>query len=183
MNRTDALAIVDAHVKNQNLKKHMLAVEAAMREYAKRFGGDPEEWGIVGLLHDFDYEIHPTLEEHPRRGQAILEARGVPAHIRRAVLTHAKHTGVAPQTPMEKAIFAVDELAGFIIAVALVMPHRKLAEVMVDAVKKKLRSKGFAAKVNREEIAQGVTLLGVSEDQHIATVLAGLQKAAPALGL
>lgn len=183
MTRTDALAIVDAHVKNQNLKKHMLAVEAAMREYAKRFGGDPEEWGIVGLLHDFDYEIHPALEEHPVKGQPILEARGVPAHIRRAVLAHAKHTGVTQQTPMEKAIFAVDELAGFIVAVALVMPHKKLAEVTVEGVKKKLRSKGFAAKVSREEISEGVRVLGVSEEQHIATVLAGLQKAAPALGL
>lgn len=183
MTRADALAIVDAHVKNQNLKKHMLAVEAAMREYAKRFGEDPEEWGIVGLLHDFDYEIHPTLDEHPLKGQSILEAKGVPPRLRRAVLAHAKHTGVKPETPMEKAIFAVDELAGFIIAVALVMPHKKLAEVTVEAVKKKLRSKGFAAKVSRDEIAQGVTLLGVSEDQHIATVLAGLQKAAGKLGL
>lgn len=183
MIRAEAMAIVDEYVKNPNLKKHMLAVEGAMREYAAKLGGDAEEWGIVGLLHDFDYEIHPSLDEHPALGQSILEARGVPPHIRRAVLAHAKHTGVRPQTPMEKTIFAVDELAGFIIAVALVMPDRKLSAVTVDSVIKKLKTKGFAAKVSREEIDEGAAVLGVPLEQHVRTVLAGLQTVAPALGL
>jgi putative nucleotidyltransferase with HDIG domain len=183
MTRAEAVAIVDEYVKNPNLKKHMLAVEAAMSAYAEKLGGDVEEWGIVGLLHDFDYEIHPSLDEHPALGQTILETRGVPPHIRRAVLTHAKHTGVQPQTPMEKAIFAVDELAGFIVAVALVMPNRKLAEVMEDSVMKKLQTKSFAAKVSREEIYEGAAVLGAPLKEHVRTVLKGLQTAAPALGL
>lgn len=183
MTRADALAILDEFIHNQHLRKHMLAVEAAMRAYAAHFGGDPDEWGIVGLLHDFDYEIHPTLDQHPSAGQPLLAARGVPEHIRRAVLAHASHTGVKPITPMEKAVFAVDELTGFIVAVALVMPSRKLAEVTVEAVQKKLGQKGFAAKVSREEIRHGAEILGLPIEQHIATVLEGLQPAASELSL
>lgn len=183
MTRTDALAILDEHVKNPNLKKHMLAVEAAMRAYAKKFGGDPEEWGTVGLLHDFDYEVHPTLEEHPIKGLTILEERGVPERIRHAILAHAKHTGVKPETPMEKAAFACDELTGFIIAVALVMPNKKLAEVAVQNIEKKLKQKSFAAKVSREEIDEGVAMLCVQRADHFRIVLAALQEIHETLGL
>lgn len=183
MTRDQALAVVHEFVQNPNLRKHMLAVEAAMRAYAKKLGGDPEEWGIVGLLHDFDYEIHPTPEQHPVQGQPLLAERGVPEHIRRAVLAHAPHTGVHPETPMEKALFAVDELAGFIVAVALVMPSRKLAEVTVDSVVRKLGQRNFAAKVNRDEIRQGAAVLGVPIEEHVATVLEGLQGSAEELGL
>ncbi len=183
MTRADALVILDAYIKNPNLRKHMLAVEAAMRTYAGVFGDNPEEWGIVGLLHDFDYEIHPTIDEHPMKGQPILERRGVPAHIRRAILAHAKHTGVLPETPMERAVFACDELCGFIIAVALVMPSKQLAEVTVESIEKKLKQKSFAAKVNRQEIEEGISVLGMPRTEHFRTVLEALQGIHDDLGL
>lgn len=154
-----------------------------MRAYALKFQGHVDEWGIVGLLHDFDWEIHPTAEEHPSKGQAILESRGVPANIRRAIMTHASHTGIKPETMMEKCIFAVDELTGMIVACALVQPDKKLAGVTVDSIKKKLKSKGFAAKVNREEIAQGITLLNIPEDEHFQNVLTAMQEIHEQLGL
>lgn len=183
MTRVDAQAILDAHVKNGNLKKHMYAVEAAMRYYAAMYKGDPDEWGITGLLHDFDWEIHPTLDAHPVQGQAILEHHGVPPHIRHAILTHAKHTGVPPQTAMEKAVFACDELTGLIVAVALVSPHKKLSEVTVDRVMKKMGQRAFAANVNREEIREGASLLGLPVETHVQHVLSAMQGIADVLGL
>lgn len=183
MTRTDALVILDEFVKNANLKKHMLAVEAAMRAYAAKFGGDPDEWGIVGLLHDFDWEIHPTLEDHPLKGQSILEQRSVPENIRHAILAHAPATGVRPETPMERAIFACDEISGFIVAVALMTPDKKLAEVTVESVEKKLKRKDFAAKVNRQEIEEGIATLGLPREQHFQTVLQALQGIHEQLGL
>lgn len=161
----------------------MYACEAAMRAYALKYGGNQDEWGIVGLLHDFDWEIHPTLEDHPMKGQAILESRGVPAAIRRAIMAHAPFTGVKPATMMEKCIFAVDELTGFIVACALVTPTKKLADVTVDSIKNKLKQKAFAAKVNREEIAQGAALLDVSDNEHFQTVLRAMQDIHQELGL
>lgn len=181
--RTQALAVLMANVKNENLRRHMYATEAAMRAYATQYQGNPDQWGLVGLLHDFDWEIHPTLEDHPAKGQAILERQGVPADIRRAIMAHAPHTGIRPESMMEKCIFAVDELTGFIVACALVQPTKKLADVTVDSIKKKLKQKSFAAKVNREEIAQGTALLGRSEDEHFGTVLKAMQEIHQVLGL
>lgn len=183
MTRADALSIMHEFVRNENLRKHMLAVEAAMRVYAAIYHGDPEQWGIVGLLHDFDWEIHPTLEEHPIKGQAILESRGVPADIKRAIMAHAPFTGVKPESDMEKCIFAVDELCGFIVACALVIPDKKLAGVTVKGIQRKLKSKSFAAKVNREEIQQGIALLRIPAEQHVATILQAMQNTHESLGL
>lgn len=181
--REQALTILHEHVKNENLRRHMYAVEAAMRAYAATYGGNPDEWGIVGLLHDFDWEIHPTLADHPLKGQLILESRGVPNVIRQAIMAHAPHTGSKPESMMEKCIFAVDEISGFIVACALVTPDKKLVNVTVDGIKKKLKSKGFAAKVNRDEIRQGVEMLGLPEDEHFGTVLKAMQSIHETLGL
>ncbi len=183
MNREEALAILHDHVKNENLRRHMYATEAAMRAYAAKYDGDADEWGMVGLLHDFDWEIHPTLEDHPTKGQAILESRGVPENIRHAIMAHAPLTGVKPESMMEKCIFAVDELSGFIVACALIWPDKKLANVTVEGIKKKLKSKGFAAKVNRQDIVDGVALLGIPEDEHFQTVLTAMQNIHEELGL
>ncbi|MBI2984540.1 MAG: HAD family hydrolase [Candidatus Kerfeldbacteria bacterium] len=183
MTRDEAVAILHQHVKNENLRRHMYATEAAMRAYAAKYHGDPDEWGMVGLLHDFDWEIHPNLHDHPRKGQFILESRGVPEPIRRAILAHAPLTDVKPESMMEKCIFAVDEMAGFIVACALVQPDKQLAQVTVEGIKKKLKSKGFAAKVNRGEIAAGVAILGIPEDEHYQNVLAAMQGIHEALGL
>jgi len=183
MNRSDALAILDEFVKNPNLKKHMLAVEAAMRAYSQRFHGDPEEWGMVGLLHDFDWEIHPTIEAHPSQGEAILKARGLPDHLRRAILAHAKHTGVPRETPLEKTAFACDEITGLIVAVALVTPSRALADVTPERVLKKMKEKTFAANVNRDEIREGAELLELTLEDHIRNVLAAMQSIHNELGL
>ncbi|MBI4092726.1 MAG: HAD family hydrolase [Candidatus Kerfeldbacteria bacterium] len=183
MTRNDALTILHEYVKNPNLKKHMLAVEAAMRAYAEKFGGDPEEWGIVGLLHDFDWEIHPTLDDHPVKGQPILAERGVPEHLRHAILAHAPRTGVKPETPMEKALFACDEISGFIVAVALMTPNKKLADVTVESIEKKLKRKDFAAKVNRQEIDDSIQLLGLPRNEHLQNVLTAMQGIHENLGL
>lgn len=183
MTREDAIAILGEFVKNPNLKKHMLAVEAAMRSYAQRLKGDPNEWGMVGLLHDFDWEVHPSMEDHPSKGQPILEERGVPASIRRAILCHAKHTGAKPESPMEKAIFACDELTGLIVAVALVMPTKRLADVTVESVMKKMGQKAFAAKVNRGEIHEGAAMLAIPLAEHIGNVLHAMQDIHDELGL
>lgn len=181
--REQAIEILHEHVKNENLRRHMYAVEAAMRAYAIKYNGHPDEWGIVGLLHDFDWEIHPTLEDHPIKGQVILEGRGVPATIRRAIMAHAPHTGTKAETMVEKCIFAVDEISGFIVACALIQPEKKLANVTVEGIKKKLKSKSFAAKVNREEIAQGVAMIGLTEDEHFGTVLQAMQDIHEKLGV
>ncbi len=182
-NREQALAILHEHVKNENLRRHMYACEATMRAYAAKYDGDADEWGLVGLLHDFDWEIHPNLEEHPMKGQTILESRGVPEVIRKAIMAHAPRTGVKPATMMEKCIFAVDELTGFIVACALIKPSKKVSEVTIHDIKKKLKQKAFAAKVNREEISQGVAMLEISEDEHYQTVLQAMQGIHEQLGL
>ena len=149
MNRSDALAIVREFIKNENLVRHMLAVEAAMRFYAEKYDQDIETWGITGLLHDFDWEIHPTLEEHPQAGAPILRERGVPETIVRAILSHADHTGVPRETLMEKALYACDEITGLITAVALVRPSRSLHDLKPKSVKKKWKDRSFAAGANR----------------------------------
>jgi putative nucleotidyltransferase with HDIG domain len=183
MNRDEALEIVNEYIDNQNLVRHMLAVEAALRFYAQKFGEDEELWGITGLLHDFDWEIHPTLDEHPQAGEPLLRARGVPEVVIRAVLSHADHTGVPRQSQLEKALFACDEITGLITAVALVRPSRSLTDLTVKSVKKKWKDKAFAAGANREEIAQGAEEFGIDLWEHTDNVIVAMRRVAPELGL
>jgi len=183
MTRDDALNLLHEFTQTDSLRKHAIAVEAAMRAYARKLGEDEELWGVVGLLHDFDYERYPTLGDHPFKGADILRERGVAEEIVLACLSHWPPTGVPRDTPLRKVLFAVDELAGFIIAVALVRPSRQLADVEVKSVRKKMKDKAFAAAVSREDIQQGADELGVTLDEHIATVLEGMKQAAEALGL
>jgi len=183
MTRQEAWDLMTEHTKSENLRKHMLAVEAAMRYYAKKFGEDEEKWAVVGLLHDFDYEQHPTPEEHPFVGVELLKQKGYPEEITRAILSHADYTGVVPETRMERTLFAVDELTGFIVAVALMRPNKSLAEVTVKSVKKKLKTKGFARNVKREDIEKGAELLGLTLDEHIENVIRAMQGIARELGL
>ncbi len=183
MQRDEALAIMHEHVQNQNLRRHMLAVEAAMRDYAKFFGEDPDEWGIVGLLHDFDWEIHPSLESHPQAGAPVLQERGVPEHIIRCILSHADHTGVPRQTLMERALYACDEITGLIVAVALVRPSRSLHDLKVRSVRKKWKEPRFAANVDRDQIARAAEELGVDLWEHVDRVIQAMRTIADELGL
>lgn len=183
MNREEALTIVHEYVKNENLIKHMLAVEAAMRFYAAKFGEDQETWGITGILHDFDWEIHPTLEEHPLAGVSILSERGVPDEIVRAVLSHADHTGIPRQTRMEKALYACDEITGLITAVALVRPSRSLYDLEASSVKKKWKDRAFAAGANRDEIAKAAQEFNIDLWEHVNNVILAMRSIAPQLGL
>ena len=182
MNRTDALNLVHEYTKNDALVKHMLAVEAAMRAYARKFGEDEEIWGVTGLLHDFDYERYPDPPDHPLRGSEILKERGYSEEIRTAILGHASYTGVARESLMAKALFACDELCGFVMACSLVRPN-KIADLEASSVKKKLKDKAFARNVNREDIVQGTAELGVPADEHIAFVIEAMRQAAEPLGL
>jgi putative nucleotidyltransferase with HDIG domain len=181
--RPEAFAILSEHTRSESLIKHALAVEGSMRWYAARAGEDVEAWGVAGLLHDFDYEMYPSLEDHPFRGAEILRSRGIDEQLIQTILSHAPHTGVEPVTPMQKTLFAVDELSGFLTAVALVRPSKKLGDVEPSSVKKKLKDKAFARNVSREDIRRGSELLGITEDEHIANVLAALKTIAPDLGL
>ena len=183
MDRNSALDIVCEYVKNENLVKHMLAVEAAMRFYAAKFGEDQDTWGITGLLHDFDWEIHPTLEEHPSAGAPILRDRGVPEEIVRAVLSHADHIGIPRQTRMEKALFACDEITGLITAVSLVRPSRSLSDLEASSVKKKWKDRAFAAGANREEIAKAAQEFEIELWEHVGNVILSMRSIAPELGL
>lgn len=177
----DALELFHEWTETESLRRHAYAVEAAMAEYAERLGEDVERWRIAGLLHDMDYERHPDPSEHPFVGVRELEARGYDEEIRTAILGHAQYSGVPRETPMAKALFAVDELAGFVTAVAHVRPNG-LDGLTPRSVKKKLKDKRFAAAVSREDIRQGAEELGVELDEHIATVIAGMQKEAKRLG-
>jgi putative nucleotidyltransferase with HDIG domain len=168
---------------SESLRKHALAVEACMRAYARQNGEDEEKWGVVGLIHDFDYEKYPSLSDHPMRGSEILEQRGWPEEIRRAILSHADHTGVARQSRLEHALFACDELAGFITAVALVKPGKSLAEVDARSVRKKMKDKAFARSVSRDDITKGAQELGVDLEQHIAFCIEAMKGIARELGL
>jgi putative nucleotidyltransferase with HDIG domain len=184
--RDDAWNLVVEYTQSDSLRRHMLAVEAAMRAYARKFGEDEELWGITGLLHDFDYERWPNPNqdhtEHPFPGVAILRERGYPESMTEAILGHALYSGVPRTTNMAKALFAVDELCGFIVACGYVRPE-KLAGIKPSSVKKKLKDKHFAAAVSREDIAQGIAELGTNEDEHIQLVIDALQGIAPELGL
>lgn len=183
MNRLEAYAIVREYIKNENLIRHMLAVEAAMRSYAEKFREDCELWGITGLLHDFDWEIHPTLEGHPQEGAPILRARGVPEVIVRAVLSHADHTGVPRMTRMERALYACDEITGLVTAVALVRPSHSLHDLTSGSVKKKWKDRAFAAGANREEIARAAEEFGIELWEHVDNVILAMRGIAPDLHL
>lgn len=183
MTREEAFALLTEYTKKDGLIKHALAVEAAMREYARKFGEDEEAWGIVGLVHDFDYEKYPTLDDHPFRGAEILREKKYPEEWLEAILGHAEHTGVPRTTKMAKTLFAVDELCGFITAVAYVRPNKKLSEVKVKSVKKKMKDKAFARQVNREDIMRGAEELGIALDEHIDFVIKAMQGVSDQLGL
>jgi putative nucleotidyltransferase with HDIG domain len=181
--RDDAWALVCEFVKNPALRRHMLAVETCMRAYAHKLGDDEERWATLALLHDYDWEIHPTAAEHPELGCRMLEERGWPADLVRAIRGHAAYLNVPRDTPMARALFACDELAGFITAVAYVRPSKTVREVTVESVKKKFKDKRFAANVNRDEIYQGAEEFGVPLDDHIAFMLEAMTANANALGL
>jgi putative nucleotidyltransferase with HDIG domain len=174
---------VTEYVRAESLRRHCLAVEAVMRAYARRFGEPEDDWGLVGLVHDYDYEIHPTAEEHPEAGVPVLRERGYPEWVIRAVRSHADYLGVPRETTLEKALFAVDELTGFIGAVALVRPSRAVAEVTPTSVRKKMKDKAFARAVSREDMTQGAAELGVDFDEHVAFVVDAMAANAAALGL
>jgi putative nucleotidyltransferase with HDIG domain len=183
MNRESAWNLMCELTQSESLRKHMLAVEACMRAYARKFGEDEEKWGITGLLHDFDYEKYPTQQEHPFVGNKILEEQGYPEEIRRAILSHAEYSGVKRESRMEKTLFACDELAGFITATALVKPSRSLAEVEAKSVRKKMKDKAFARSVSRDDIINGAADMGVDLEEHIAFCIEAMRAVAPQLGL
>jgi len=183
MDRETALQIVKEYVKNNNLINHMLSVEAAMGFYAEKLGQDVELWKITGLLHDFDWEIHPTFEEHPMAGSPILQERGVSAEVIRAIQSHADHVDIPRITLMEKALFACDEVTGLITAVALVRPSRSLYDLTSSSVKKKWKDKSFAAGTNREEMEKGATEFGVELWAHVDNVIVAMRRIAPQIGL
>ncbi len=186
--RDDALALVHEYTQSESLRKHMLAVEAAMRAYARKFGEDEHRWALAGLLHDFDYERWPNAdrsatEEHPSAGARILRRRGYPEDVVEAILGHAEYTGTPRTTPMAKALFAVDELTGLITATALVKPSRSLVDVDAAGVRKKMKDKAFARGVNRDDVIQGAESLGVDLNDHIAFVIEAMRAESAALGL
>ncbi len=188
LSRPDALALMHEYTASEPLRRHMYAVEFAMRAMAERAGEDPDDWGLVGLLHDFDYERYPNdahspTEEHPAEGVRLLAARGLPEDMQQAILGHATYTGVPRDTGMARTLFAVDELCGFLVACALVRPSRSLMDLEVSSVKKKLKDKGFARGVSREDVTAGAAELGVPLDQLIGQVLEALRPHETALGL
>jgi putative nucleotidyltransferase with HDIG domain len=183
MNRDAAWSLLTEYTLSESLRKHGMAVEACLRAYARKFNEDEEIWGIVGLIHDFDYEKFPTLDQHVYRGNEILTQRGWPEQMRRAILSHADYTGVKRESPLEKALFACDELSGFITAVALVKPGKSLAEVDARSVRKKMKDKAFARSVSRDDIVNGARDLGVDLDEHIAFCIEALKGIAKELEL
>ena len=183
LSREQALALLHAHTAQPGLRRHAYAVEAAMRAQAGRLGGDPDAWGLVGLLHDFDYERWPEPKDHPFRGSEILAGLGYPEWFRRAILSHADYSGVPRITDLERALYASDELCGFLTACALVMPRKSLHEVKVSSVRKRLKDKAFARGVHREDVERGAAELGVDLDTHIAFTLEALRGVAADLGL
>jgi putative nucleotidyltransferase with HDIG domain len=183
INRNQAWSLLCEYTQSESLRKHMLAVEACMRAYARKFGEDEDKWGITGLLHDFDYEKYSTPAEHPFVGNKILEERGYPEEMRRAILSHADYSGVKRESRMEKALYACDEIAGFITASALVKPNKSLAEVEAKSVRKKMKDKAFARSVNRDDIINGAADLGVDLEEHIAFCIEAMKGIAAELGL
>jgi putative nucleotidyltransferase with HDIG domain len=183
VNREEALNLVREFVKSESLIKHMLSVEAAMRFYAGKLGEDIESWGMVGLVHDFDWEIHPNLEQHPKDGAPILRQRGVPEDMIQDILSHGEHLGIPRDTLRRKALYACDEITGLITAVCLVRPSRSVLDLETSSVKKKWKDKGFAAGTNREVMAQAATDFGVELWEHVGNVVLAMRRIAPELGL
>ena len=183
MNRDVAWSILTEFTKGDSLRKHARAVEASMRAYAARFGEDPQRWGIAGMLHDFDYEMHPRAPHHPMKGAEILTARGVPPDIVYAILAHADYSGMPRVSRLDRALYACDELTGFVHACALVRPGRVVTGLEPASVRKKLKDKAFARTVNRDDVYRGATELGVELDAHIAFVVDALAGVAPEIGL
>jgi len=181
--REAAWCLLTEFTQSESLRKHALSVEACMRAYARKTGGDEELWGMVGLLHDFDYEKYPSAEDHPYRGNEILRERGYSEEVRRAIMSHAEYSGVSRITAMEKTLFACDELAGFITACALVKPGKSLAEVEAKSVRKKMKDKAFARSVNRDDVINGAADLGLDLEEHIAFCIEAMKGIAGELGL
>jgi putative nucleotidyltransferase with HDIG domain len=181
--REEAWSLLTEFTQSESLRKHALAVEACMRAYARKLGGDESLWGLVGLIHDFDYEKYPSAEDHPFKGSEILKERGYSEEIRRAILSHAEYSGIPRETPMEKALFACDELAGFITAATLVKPSKSLSELDARSVRKKMKDKAFARSVNREDIVNGAADLGVDLEEHITFCIEAMKAVARDLGL
>jgi putative nucleotidyltransferase with HDIG domain len=183
MTRDEAWGVVCEFVQSDALRRHMLAVEACVAAYAPKYGGDPEEWSVAALLHDFDWEIHPQLPDHPLKGEPILRERGVSDTVRRAILSHADHTGVSRESALEKVLYACDELAGFLTAVSYVKPSRSIHEVDARSVRKKMKDKAFARAINREDIVRGAEELGVDLDEHITFCIEAMKARAAELGV
>ena len=183
INRDQAWQILCEFTKSENLRRHALAVEACVLAYARKFGQDETKWSVTALLHDFDWEIHPDLPDHPLKGEPLLAERGVSEEIRRAILSHADFSGVPRETLLQKSLFACDEIAGFLTAVALVKPSRSLAEVDVSSVKRKMKDKAFARAVNRADIVNGAAELGVPLEEHVEVCIRAMQAIAGELGL
>mgnify|MGYP001041811087 FL=1 len=181
--REEAWSLLTEFTQSESLRKHALAVEACMRAYARKLGGDESLWGLVGLIHDFDYEKYPSAEDHPFKGSEILKERGYSEEIRRAILSHAEYSGVPRETPMEKALFACDELAGFITAATLVKPSKSLSELDAKSVRRKMKDKAFARSVNRADIVNGAADLGVDLEEHITFCIEAMKAVAADLGL
>ena len=181
--RDDAWRLLTEYTKSESLLKHAMAVEAAVRGYARKFGEDEESWGLVALLHDFDYEQWPSLEEHPFRGSEILRERGYPEWVIRAILSHADYSGVARESLLEKALFACDEMAGFVTAASLVRPSKSVLDLEPKSVMKRMKDKAFARGVKREDLVAGAELLGLPLEEHIGNVIAFMRGEAEALGL
>jgi putative nucleotidyltransferase with HDIG domain len=183
MEREQAWELLCEYTKSDSLRRHALAVEACVAAYARKFGEDEKQWSVTALLHDFDYEIHPEAPAHPMKGEPILAERGVDPTIRRAILSHANYSGVPRETPLEKTLFACDELAGFLTACSYVKPGRSIHEVDVKSVRKKLKDKAFARSVSRDDILNGASALGVGLDEHIACCIEAMKQRAADLGL
>jgi predicted hydrolase (HD superfamily) len=183
MNRDEAWQLLTEYTKSDSLLKHAMAVEAAVRGYARRFGEDEDDWGLVGLLHDFDYERWPSLDDHPFRGCEILREKGYPEWVTRAILSHADYSGVPRETRLEKALWACDEMAGFITAAALVRPSKSVLDLEASSVVKRMKDKAFARAVRREDLRGGAAILELSLDEHIANVIGFMRERADALGL
>ena len=183
LSRDVAWALLTEWTKSESLRKHALAVEAAVRGYARKFGANEDEWGIVGLLHDFDYERYPTLDNHPFRGCEELQRRGYPDWVMRAILSHAQYSGVPRESPLEKSLFACDEMAGFVTAASLVRPSKSVLDLEASSVIKRMKDKAFAKGVSRDDLRQGAEELGLPLDEHVTNVITFLRERADLLGL
>ena len=183
LSRSDAWALMTEYTQGESLRKHMMAVEAAVRGYARQFGEDEEDWGVVALLHDFDYERYPTQENHPYRGVEVLKARGYPEWVTRAILSHADYSGVPRESRLEKTLYACDEMSGFITAASLVRPSKSILDLEASSVIKRMKDKAFARAVSRDDLRKGAEELGLPLDQHVTNVIAFMREKADDLGL